>query len=103
MSTRSKTVLAFLPSGGENEVRILGGIQDVALSRHWAFSSAECRDGGNGALRILRSPDGGTVGEMLAKINPDGVIVRGGCLLRAAGGCRAFPLRLPRLRIPHLS
>ncbi len=75
MSTRSKTVLAFLPSGGENEVRILGGIQDVALSRHWAFSSAECRDGGNGALRILRSPDGGTVGEMLAKINPDGVIV----------------------------
>lgn len=75
MATRVKTVLALLPSVGENERRILSGVQGVAKSRRWAFSSAECRDGGNGALRILRSPDGGTIGEMLAKINPDGVIV----------------------------
>ena len=75
MATRTKTVLVFLPQGGESVLRILGGVQDVARSRPWKFSAVECRNTGNGKLRMFRSPGGGTVAEMLDKINPDGIIV----------------------------
>ena len=43
MTTRTKTVLAFLPSGGENEVRILGGIRVTASAPGLAPDSATVR------------------------------------------------------------
>ena len=95
MATRKKTVLAFLPQGGESTLRILDGVHDVARSRPWTFSAVECRNNGNGTLRMLRSPGGGTIEEMLDKINPDGVIVVHNVVEASAlrrPGRRAFPV-----------
>ena len=73
--TGPKRVLLFLPGGGENELRLLAGVRDAAKARKWDLSVAECLRRKDGALKFIRSPGGGTVGELLDGLRPDGVLV----------------------------
>lgn len=76
MAAKRKKVLAFLPGGGTNEIRVLSGVQDIARTRRFDLSVVECLKRKDGGLCFIRSPGrGGTVAEILDSVAPDGAIV----------------------------
>lgn len=76
MAAKRKKVLAFLPGGGTNEIRVLSGVQDIARTRRFDLSVVECLKRKDGGLSFIRSPGGGgTVAEILDSVAPDGAIV----------------------------
>lgn len=59
MAAKRKKVLAFLPGGGTNEIRVLSGVQDIARTRRFDLSVVECLKRKDGGLSFIRSPGGG--------------------------------------------
>ncbi|MBR3086094.1 MAG: substrate-binding domain-containing protein [Kiritimatiellae bacterium] len=80
MNAETKTVLMLLSNIGNLAIKMLPGVQRVAIARRWEFFAVFCDRLKNGAILLSRSPGGASIPELMQFLKPDGCIFATGDL-----------------------